>query len=58
MDKELCKQYSFAITVYDDKKQPIDATAVNCSECPNRCVCDGGNNVYKIEIPNEVSEVG
>ena len=58
MDKELCKQYSFPITVYDNNKQPIDATAINCSECPNRCACDGGKNIYKIEIPDEVREVG
>ena len=58
MDKELCKQYSFPIVVYDDNKQPHDATVINCSECPNSWVCGGGKNIYKIEIPNEVSEVG
>ena len=58
MNEELCKQYRFPIVVYDDNKQPIDATVVNCSECPNRCACDGGKNVYKIEIPDEASEEG
>ena len=58
MDKELCKQHSFTTVVYDNDKQPIEATVVNCSECPNRCVCDGGKNIYKIEIPDEASEEG
>ena len=57
MDNEICKQYSFATTVYDNDKRPINATVVNCSKCPNRCVCDGGKNIYEIEIPDEVGEV-
>jgi hypothetical protein len=57
MAKETCKQYSFPTIVYDSNKEPIEATVVNCSKCPNRCVCDGGKNIYKIEIPDGVGEV-
>jgi hypothetical protein len=57
MDKELCKQYSFPTTVYDNDKRPHDATVVNCSQCPHQKVCDSHNVIYKIEIPDEVSEV-
>lgn len=59
MNQELCNKYRSHIIVYDDNKQPIDAAMVNCSECPNRFICDGGNVIIcKIEIPDEVSEVG